>query len=158
MSRATTPSRPPITPGKKPRTTSPPRTPLSLTKIGVGLDDTTGSAAGSRPTTGGPGKVRGLPRYRGDDDNESNASSELSVHEHDEATNARVVRYTPSTPHTAYRLEQQRETFDNALDEVMGFIEDYPINLDIIHALQAAKQKRLADQVRVSKSARFMLR
>jgi hypothetical protein len=109
---------------------------LTPSKIAGGLDG----------SVGGGSKSRNKSRRR-DDDNDSNASSELSVHENDDATNARVVKYTPSTSHTAYRLEQQQETYENALDEIIGFIEDYPINLDIIHAIQAAKQKRLLDQV-----------
>ena len=79
------------------------------------------------------------------DEVKSEASSDLSQHE-GETSNDRVVKYTPSTHYTAYRLQEQKHTYETSLDEVMEFIDDYPINLDIIHAIQAAKQKRFTDQ------------
>ena len=80
------------------------------------------------------------------DEVKSEASSDLSQHEGDNHANERIVKYTPSTHYTAYRLHEQKRTYETSLNAVMEFIDDYPINLDIIHAIQSAKQKRFTDQ------------
>ena len=107
--------------GTSPKPTA--QTPLSTTKIALVVTD-------------------------GDHDDEvkSEASSDLSQHEGDSHANERIVKYTPSTHYTAYRLHEQKHTYETSLEQVMEFIDDYPINLDIIHAIQAAKQKRFTDQ------------
>lgn len=108
-------------------TNSKPQTPLTLTKIAFGLDD-----EGYKPE-----KRENI---------DSDASSDLSNHDDEDYHNERVVKYHPSTHYTEQRLKAQKDTYENSLEEVMGFIDNYPINLDIIHAIQATKQKRFTDK------------
>ena len=106
---------------------SKPNTPLTLTKIAFGLDE-----------------EKSTPNKR--DRADSDASSDLSNHDGEDYQNERLVKYQPSTQYTQQRLKAQKDTYENSLEEVMDFIDDYPINLDIIHAIQASKQKRFTDK------------
>jgi hypothetical protein len=77
---------------------------------------------------------------------DSDASSDLSNHNDEDYHNDRVVKYQPSTPYTQQRLQAQKDTYEDSLEQVIDFIDEYPINLDIIHAIQANKQQRFTDK------------